>query len=280
MRKSLGMVLAGLAGLLTPMQVSADSEAPPPLFELGLAGGAGWFPDYPGAAQNHLNGLTLPYVRYRGEIIRSDEKGVRGRLIHGRDVELDISLSGSFPAESDDNAARRGMPDLDWMGEIGPRLQWTVARAVRWARIELEVPLRAVVSSDLKSLAYRGLVFNPELAYQHDDFLRSGVELKLGIGPIFATEELMDYFYAVEPRFAAAGRPAHEAEAGYLGSKVQLGLRRPIGERLLLFGYLRGDFLQGATNAGSPLLRDDTNIAVGAALAVSLYQSRRRATAD
>ena len=38
---------------------------------------------------------------------------------------------GSFAAEPDDNDARRGLPDLDYLGELGPRLQITLARLER-----------------------------------------------------------------------------------------------------------------------------------------------------
>ena len=86
---------------------------------------------------------------------------MRGRFVQPRNVELDISLSGSFAIDSDDNDARRGLPDLDYLGEVGPRLQITIARAARHAKIDLELPLRAVFSTDLSDLDYRGVTFSP-----------------------------------------------------------------------------------------------------------------------
>ena len=133
-------VLAAVWGawIVTP---AAAAEGGQPLFELGLVGGGGYLPDYPAADESHLRGLALPYFAYRGEIIRSDEKGLlRGRLIQTDDIEFDISLNGSFPVDSDDNDDRRGLPDLDWLGEIGPRVQFTVARAPGGsAKVDLEL---------------------------------------------------------------------------------------------------------------------------------------------
>ncbi|MDP6344058.1 MAG: MipA/OmpV family protein, partial [Alphaproteobacteria bacterium] len=203
--------------LVAPAQAGKEK----PLFELGLLGGVGYLPDYPAAGESRGNGIVLPYLAYRGEFIRSDDKGfIRGRLIHSRDLELDISLSGSLKADSDDNDDRRGMPDLDYLAEFGPRLQWTVARAARWAKIDLELPLRAVFSTDLSDIDHQGFLAQPEIAYQHDNFLDTGARVKLGLSAIFADEDLQDYFYEVPVRFATARRRTYDADGGYLGSRL------------------------------------------------------------
>ena len=255
---------------------SAAAEEAKPLLELGVAGGAGYLPDYPAADQNHAQYLALPYFAYRGKFLRSDEKGLlRGRFIRTRNVELDVSLSGSFAVDSDDNDARRGLPDLDYLGEIGPRLQITIARAARNAKIDLELPIRAVFSTDLSDLQYRGVTFSPGIAYQNERFF-GPTEIKLGVTALFATEELMSYFYEVEPRFVTATRPAYAADAGYLGSQFELLLTRPLFSRVQGFFATRLTSHHGATNDGSPLFRDRTTASVGAGLVISLFQSKRR----
>ncbi len=260
------------------VRAEAPAAEAKPLIEFGVAAGGGYLPDYPAAGQNHVRAIALPYFAYRGEFFRSDEKGLlRGRLIRTRDFEFDISLNGSFAADSDDNDARSGMPDLDWMGEIGPRLQITLARAARDAKLDLEIPVRAVFTTDLTDLSYRGFVFAPELAYQNENFLDAGLKAKLSAGPVFATAGLMDYFYEVAPAFATASRPAFEAEGGYLGSRLQLALSKRLGSRVTVFAAARADFHQGATNADSPLFRDRTTFAVGIGMVLSLWQSERRA---
>ena len=216
------LLATGWVASITRPAVAAEGGKP--LFELGVMGGGGYLPDYPAADESQFRGLALPYIAYRGEVLRSDEKGLlRGRLIHTDDVEFDISLNGSFPVDSDDNDDRRGLPDLDWLGEIGPRVQFTMARAPGGsAKIDLELPLRAVFSTDLSDWNYRGIVVAPEIAYQHENFLGDNTKIKFRIGASFATTELAEYFYEVEPRFATASRPAFSADAGYLGSKIEL----------------------------------------------------------
>ncbi|MDP6271590.1 MAG: MipA/OmpV family protein, partial [Alphaproteobacteria bacterium] len=190
------MALLVLALLALPVAPAAAEGGEKPLWELGLMAGGGLLPDYPAAAQNHFQWLALPYFAYRGKFLRSDKKGLlRGRFFKSDRVELDVSLKGSFPADSEDNTARRGMPDLDWLGEVGPRLQITLARAARAAKIDLELPVRAVFSTDLSELSHRGFTFAPQLAYQHDGFGERDVNFKISLGVSFADQEMASYFY-------------------------------------------------------------------------------------
>lgn len=264
---------------LSLFAVAARAEEAPqekPLWEIGVAGGVGWLPDYPAAGQNHVNGIALPYVVYRGAFLRSDEKGLlRGRFVKSQDFELDVSLSGSFSVDSDDNDARRGMPDLDYLVEVGPRLQWTIARAAKWAKVDFELPVRAVFATDLKSIDYVGVLAQPELAYQHANFLETGLALKLGVSASFADEKLQDYFYEVDAPFATPGRSVYDAEGGYLGSRVQISLTKPLGPALRAFLAGRVDFHQGAANEDSPLFREDVTYAAGVGLVWSFFRSER-----
>ena len=269
-------VLTVAAGV--ELAVAADREPEvKPLFELGVAGGGGYLPDYPAAGQSHFQGIVLPYVAYRGTYLRSDEKGIlRGRIFRSERIELDLSLSGSFAAESDDNDARRGLPDLDYLGEIGPRLQIVLVRAARDAKIDFELPVRAVLSTDFSDLRYRGVLAAPQIAYQHDDFAGRGIELKLGLTASFATTELTEYFYEVEPRFASPSRPAFAVRAGYIGTGLQLSGLQPLGPRWRLFVAVRGDSHHGAANQRSPLFRERLTWAAGAGLIWSFFHSERR----
>ncbi|HWL79463.1 MAG TPA: MipA/OmpV family protein [Roseomonas sp.] len=268
--------LALLAPGTTRAQEAPDARLQPKI-EAGLAGGGGWLPDYPAAAQNHFQGLFFPYVIYRGEILRSDSQGVRGRFYNTESIGLDLSLSGAFPASSSDNDAREGMPDLDWQGEIGPALRLTLwqDRMVR-QRVNLELPVRAVFSTDWSSVHYRGLVVAPELAYERLNLLATGARLRVGLGPIFATGRMMDYFYRVEPQYARPGRPAYDADPGYLGTRLQFSYRMPLTQRLSVVAGGRLESFHGATNDDSPLFREKWNTSVALGFAWSFYQSEAR----
>ena len=57
---------------------------------------------------------------YRGDIFSVGDEGAFRALAFANDrVELDLSLGASLPANSEDDADRRGMPDLDFLFEVG-----------------------------------------------------------------------------------------------------------------------------------------------------------------
>lgn len=275
MRHLIAAVLAFVSTVAAAQ--SGDTGPGRAKFELGLIGGGAYTTDYPAADQQHAHPLILPYLVYRGERLYSDERGPAARLLNLPNLKFDISLSGSFPADSKKNRARAGMPDLDFIGEVGPRLQWTIARAARDAKIDFELPLRAAISTDVSStIDFRGFVLAPELSYQHDNFLDSETRLKFGLKANFATSQLMDYFYQVDGAFVTPTRAAFDAKAGYLGSGMQLTLIRPFNDRVkgILLGKL--DYLAGAENKNSPLFRDNVDYSIGVGLIVSFFVSETR----
>jgi outer membrane scaffolding protein for murein synthesis (MipA/OmpV family) len=265
---------ACLLALAAPGLAHAQEPARLPVFEAGLAAGGGWLPDYPAAGQNHFQGLAFPYLIYRGEILRSDDQGVRGRFYTSDAIGLDLSFSGAFPTSSDRNRARDGMPDLDWQGEVGPSLRLTLWRdAETPQRVNLELPLRAVFSTDLSSVHYRGLTASPELAFERQGLGRPGSRLRVGLGPVFGTERLMDYYYEVDERYERPDRPAYRAKGGYLGTRMQFSYRVPVTERVSAVAGGRVESFRGATNDGSPLFRRDWNVSLVLGFSWSLYRS-------
>ena len=262
-----------------PRDAAAQPSERRPLLEAGVFGGGGWIPDYPAAGQNHFRGLALPYLLYRGEILRSDERGVRGRFYRSEDLEFGLSFNAAFAARSRDNRAREGMPDLDYLAEVGPALRW-VAWRDRGARrrVALELPVRAVFSTDLSQINYRGFVLAPEAAFEHVGLFHPAARTRAGIGPIFASGRLMDYFYRVEGRYARPDRPGYNASSGYLGSRLQFSYRRPVAERVSMVAAGRVENFSGATNADSPLFRRDWNVTLFGGVSIALYRSE--ATVD
>jgi outer membrane scaffolding protein for murein synthesis (MipA/OmpV family) len=96
------------------------------------------------------------------------------------------------------------------------------------------------------------------------------------LSAIFADEVLQDYFYEVPGRFATARRRAYDADSGYLGSKLQLSLRRPLTNRFKLLIGANLHYHGGAANEDSPLFSEDVTAAAGLGLIWSFYQSDRK----
>jgi hypothetical protein len=248
-----------------------------PLWEIGAVGGGGWLPDYPAAGQNHWNGIALPYAIYRGDFLQVGERGiVRGLLLDLRNLELDLSAGAAFPVDSSDNRARQGMPDLDTLFELGPKLTYKFLPRDSGQELDLSLAARAVISTDIVNWRYQGFVLNPGLTWRNERFLDGDLRLIAGINPLFGFDGLNSYFYRVSPGEARPGRPAYKADPGYVGTEMTVGFSWSPLERMRLFGGIVPGYYKGSANEDSPLYRDDFSIAVGGGLRVILFQSERR----
>ena len=125
------LLLAGLAaGLACADQADepeTQEEELEPLWEWRLAAFGRYGASYPGSEENQFNLIPLPFPVYRGKFLRvgdDQENPIRGRLLRTDRVKIDFAFDLNFPVDSDDIAARTGMPDLDLLLEVGPELEW------------------------------------------------------------------------------------------------------------------------------------------------------------
>lgn len=277
----LSLILAALAPVSAWGEDNGSfSKSTEPLWEIGVGGGVFYTPDYPASDKNSLHGLALPYVIYRGDFLRVGRDSILKGVFFDTDVvEFDISVAASFNSSSEDNDARRGMPDLDYLFEIGPQLKIKLGSAYG-GRAELQLPVRAVFSTDITRIDHRGYLFNPKISYRKQNLFQKKINMDCSISSSFATKDLHQYFYQVAPQYATETRPAYEADSGYLGSRLTLGLSYDITENLR--AYLGGGigYYGGAANQHSPLFRQEVNTSVHGAFTWSLFQSKTRVPAS
>jgi outer membrane scaffolding protein for murein synthesis (MipA/OmpV family) len=270
-------VLAFLIGVEAQAQDTNPNGVPlKPLWELGVGALGVYSPDYPAADKNSLHWLALPYVIYRGDLLRLGEDSIaKGVFIDNDYTELNVSLAASFNANSYENNARRGMPNLDYLFEIGPQLKIKLGE-LYGGKTELQLPVRAVVSSDFSRVDHRGYLFNPRFYYELNNIFTSGIDMDSTVGSSFATKKLHEYFYRVEPQFVTATRTAYEADGGYLGSKITLGLSYGITNRVRAYVGGQVGYYGGAENEDSPLFRQKVNSSVYVGFTWSIVQSDTR----
>ena len=208
------------AVLLVASMAPAARAEQLPLWEAGLGATVISFPHYRGSDERQSWVLPFPYVVYRGEFLQADERRVRGLFFKTERAELDVSINGTPPVDSDENEARRGMPDLDATLEIGPSLNFLLLRTDdRKTRLELRLPVRVALATDLSHVNLAGWVFQPNLNVDiRDPFGFGGWNLGALAGPMFSDRRYHQYFYGVEPAFAMPGRPAYNADGDRGGS--------------------------------------------------------------
>ncbi len=252
----------------------AFSQAPQtlPKWELGLGYFYGDIPDYPGSEDNTVRAFPIPYFIYRGDIVRADrDGGLRTRFLRGTYYELDFSFSGGFPADSQDNAARQGMPDLDWLFELGTQLR-VYLFTESYLRMQMRLPVRAVFSTDLRDTSHEGFTFSPELRWAFPGFPFSNQIFNFTLTHENATSELHRYFYNVPQEYVSAERPFYSSERGHIGVSYGLSLITRWKSLALFTGFRFTDYKK-AENRDSPLHTTDYNRSYFAGIIYSFYQS-------
>lgn len=258
----------------------SDAEPEPPLWEFKLVGFSQNFPAYPASSDQNLTVLPLPVPVYHGKFLRFGqdlEDLAEGRLFSSDRVDLSLSMSAQFPADSEDLSGREGMPDLDFLFEAGPQLIVRLQGSPESEReLRLSLQARAAISAAGFDTKGRGFVFNPEIEYLARDLWGKRNEWRLRLSSFWATAEYMDFSYGVAPEFATGERPAFEARSGYLNTELLFGLNRQITDRLEFRGSVRLWVNNGAANRNSPLYQDDINHGIRLALFWTAWQSGKR----
>ena len=245
-----------------------------PLWEAGVGVALISFPDYRGAKSRNEYFLPLPYLVHRGERLKVDRGGVRGILLEQPRFEIDVSIDGATPVRSGDDSPRSGMPDLDAVLEIGPSMNWVFLQNEA-GRIQLRIPLRAAVSTDLRSMRHVGWKTHPQLHAETHERPNSW-NLGFSTGPLFADRSYHDYYYTVAPEFSNPERPPYQAQGGYSGWSLLISASRRINNTWI-GAYLRYDNLRNARFADSPLVETEHAAMAGLGISWIIDQSSRPA---
>ena len=264
------------------------NEPPPaeeelPLWELGVGAGALHIPDYPAASQHRIRGIALPYAVYRGEIFRlGDGQAARAVAAESERFELSLSFDAAFDASSEDNRAREGMPDLDYMFEVGPQLiinlgDYKFADG-GYSDLKLALQARGVFSTDFTRLDDRGKVFEPMLRYRHYGLVWPEFDLSISLRPVWADRRLHAYFYEVRDEFVTEERPSYHAESGYFGTHLNFYGSWHVTDRFEVFGGVQTLTHNGSANTDSPLYRRNFNASVGIGFIWKVLESERTVT--
>ena len=261
---NIARTLLAACPLFAGMAPALAAEPALPLWEAGVFGGTAVTPAYPGASERSTRNLALPYLIYRGKVLRADRSGVGARLLDTDRLGLDIGFALSLPARSSDVPARRGMPDLGTLVEFGPRLKVKLAEPTQHSRLGLELPLRAVIEAR-GGLRRQGATFEPRLVYGLQD-AQQAWQVDASVGAVFGNAAINDYLYGVNTALATAERPAYAAKSGLMLTRLGLGGSYRLQRDWRAFAFLRYDNYAGAANRASPLLRQNSGTSAGIGL--------------
>lgn len=257
-----------------PAAEATRPKEPLPLWEIGLVGIAAYQPAYPGSDQDLGRVRVLPFGIYRGSLIRADGNGIGLRALRTPRIEWDISGSGSFGSSADKVRVRRGMPSIGTLIEIGPALKVNLGDLVAPGRdphlTQLEVPVRAVFDvSD--GFSHRGWTFEPRLS--HTAWTGQSFALVVSASALFGDRTLNRLYYGVDAPYATASRPAYDASAGLVATRLGASLRHRISPTLRLQYFAQVETVRGAANEDSPLVRAKQDAGIGVSLIWGAWHS-------
>lgn len=240
--------------------------------QVGLGVGYGIVPHYPASDQSSSKSLALPIIIYRGDVLKSDqEEGTRAELYTSRELDINMSFGARFSNDSKDNRTRTGLPDLNYIIEAGPSLNYKILRERKKRLFTLQIPFRFTTETNFKKYNYLGLVFEPEVKLQ---FFNVGVEnLKLtsSLSLEFFSDRVANYFYEVESKYANADRLAYAARPGF--STITIGQSATYDFKNYKFvGGINYNDYSFSENRNSPLYKTKNNYSVFTALILFFYE--------
>jgi outer membrane scaffolding protein for murein synthesis (MipA/OmpV family) len=272
-----------LAGCCAAECALAQKKEMLPLWEVGGGAAYAHLPDYRGSDEAHGYLLPFPLLFYRGDFLKSDREGVRAQFLDSRYVELELSAGATVPVRSKSNRARSGMPDLRPTLELGPSMKIHLAHIGEQApgdrdlELDLRLPVRRAFTwrdggpRDVGTLAFPNLALDNKI-----NFAGSRWNLGVLVGGYFADRRYNDYFYGVAPEFATPERPAYAARGGFSGWQSIAALSTTYSGRTWVGGFLKADWLNGATFESSPLVRRRTNFSFGIGVSHIFARSDRQ----
>jgi MipA family protein len=291
-RRVVTLTFALGVGLVLGELVQAETSQAPtesrPLWQFGFGAGGGVSPHYPASDQSSLRFLATPTFRYRGRVLRADDEGTRARLMKFENAEVDLSGAASFPVGSSENEARRGMRQLDWIGEAGPRLnlRWKFQNAgkLRGDHLRLTIPIRAVASSDGSNLAHRGFIFQPGLSFERvlnaPSSLHSEISVEVDGYINLIDRTLANYYFGVAEMDKTSFRRSFEAAPGLMAASAGLTLfispKNSPNNGSAFFIGVRNSTMTWSANRDSPLHKADQQFLFFAGFNLLLWNSGAR----
>jgi len=234
-------------------------------WELGVGGTAAQLPLYPGSSQEDNFVIPFPFFRIQSEYFEIDE-GIRGFFYESPDIRLNVSGDFGIPVNSADSEARKGMPDLNTVLQVGPSLEVIFAGGRRKpSEFRLELPLRAAIATDISNTENIGWILEPRLTYETLRPYKGGFAYQISSGLRYASKEFNQFYYDVPVAFATPERPAFESDAGYSGYFLDL-----VGnwryDNIIYFTFARYQNLSGTEFEESPLVEDENYLSFGVGL--------------
>jgi hypothetical protein len=227
---------------------------------------------YPGARQSNRLIFPAPYFTYRSPKFEVD-RGIKSFIYNSETIIIDISADFALPVDSDETLAREGMPDLDFVLQLGPSLEFMLNdKNKNYFDTRFELPVRVAFAVDPGSIENIGYLIEPRFTFKHQRLANTGLSHKTTLGLKFATQDFHAYYYDVAAEFATATRAEYKSDAGFGGSFVNYRISYKTND-FIYWAFIRYQSLRGAQFEDSPLVLQNDYYFFGAGFAWIFAQS-------
>lgn len=243
--------------------------------KLEIGGGAFMadIPHYLGSDQSEQYIMPVPYIRYQSDELDVDRNSFTGYLWHYDNVHIDISAGVSLAVDSEDNQARAGMDDLDWVFELGPSLNYYFLGGPQ-ASQQLYIGLftRKAMATDFGSVTNVGWRYGPSIYFESPLLIKAGYEVTTSVraNANFADDRYLDYYYGISELDSQAERGQFNSQSGYSGADLSIGLNFD-SKKYWVGGFIKYHHLAQSKQQHSPLVKQDSNISFGFGVAWKFY---------
>jgi outer membrane scaffolding protein for murein synthesis (MipA/OmpV family) len=231
----------------------ADAAEDQAQWTMGLGLGMFSYQYYPGAKESRQIFLPAPYFTYRSPRFEVD-RGIKSFIYNSEKIIIDVSADFGVPVNSDDTIARRGMPDLDFVLQLGPSLEFMLNdKRKNYFDARFEIPVRVAFTIDIGNMQHIGYLVEPRFTLAHRRTSATGLTHKATMGLKFATQDYHAYYYDVAAEFVTPERFEYKSDAGFGGSFVNYRLSYKTSD-FIYWAFVRYQSLRGAEFENSPLV--------------------------
>lgn len=230
-------------------------------FVFGLGGSFLSTPAYIGSKKQNYLVLPFPYIEYTGKYFSIDRDKIYNELYNNEKTQIEISLRGMLPVKSE-NTAREGMPDLDAIVEIGPKITYNLF-SKNDMKINLELPLRAAFSLGDNFFDYEGYYSSFDLSYKNIIFDEYNLSFTSGVS--YSDKKINNYYYEVSNQYSNNKREEYHSKGGYSGFHNGISLTKKDDE-FWYGGFLKHYYIDKAVFENSSLVETKNSIMYGLAL--------------
>jgi outer membrane scaffolding protein for murein synthesis (MipA/OmpV family) len=233
--------------------VQTDIQNTGTQWTMGIGLGVFEYHLYPGSNETNQLILPAPYFTYRSPRFEVD-RGIKSFIYNSETIIIDISADFGLPVDSDETVARQGMPDLDFVLQLGPSFEFLLNdRRNSYFDARFELPVRIAFATDLGYIDSIGYLVEPRFTFKHERSGNTGLSHKATLGLKFASQDFNAYYYDVAPEYATPVREAYQSSGGFGGSFVNYRISYKTND-FIYWAFARYQNLRGAEFEDSPLV--------------------------